>query len=201
MDYQKIAGDVLFGGVVLDNAARGAFIEALAFDAVTRADEAKGIAKRWHHIGLGWGPWDLQRGTAASGDRVRFQLKSKALKQLWQREKIRLEYDLGLKNATEMPGYFARDWDPKLIGVCEPNGYRTDYFLFSWHEAGSQADPHTYRFFIVSVNAIKPTTVGPAKKLLLSTLLDSGSGCSFEELPSALNRAADEFCGAVEVTS
>jgi hypothetical protein len=83
MDYQKIAGDVLFGADVLDNTTRGNFIEAVTLDALTRHDRFHNVSKRWHHTGLGWGPWDLQRGAAASNDRVRFQLKAKASKQLW----------------------------------------------------------------------------------------------------------------------
>ena len=92
-----------------------------------------------------------------------------------------------------MPGYFETDFDPKIIGVCEPSGYRTDYFLFSWHETGSQADPNTYSFYIVPVDAMKPLASGLRRKLPLSVLTDGGPGISFMDLPDALNKVADEF--------
>lgn len=61
-DYPKIAGDLLFGSDTLDNSARGLFLEAVIMHALTKYDEVKGIGPRWRHAGMGWGPWDLQRG-------------------------------------------------------------------------------------------------------------------------------------------
>jgi hypothetical protein len=80
MDYQKIAGDVLFGADTLDNSMRGVFIEAVVFHALIGRDGAQGLGMRWRHVGLGWGPWDLQRGSSHGGDRVRVQVKAKAAK-------------------------------------------------------------------------------------------------------------------------
>jgi hypothetical protein len=195
MDYQKIAGDILFGGDVLDNAVRGEFIEALTFDALLRHDATLG-QMRWHHIGKGWGPWDLQRGTAAAGDRVRFQVKTKASKQLWAQEKARHEYDLGHRTYKVVPKYFFRDFDQAVIGECEIRGYRADYFLLAWHECGPQSDPNTYAYFIVPVSDLPPTLAGPVKKIHIDAV-KARKGHSFAELPRAINDAADAFLTGV----
>jgi len=163
IDYQKIAGDVLFGGATLDNAMRGNFIEALVFHELTGADLARAGEARWHHVGLGWGPWDLQRGTGAGKDRVRFQVKVKAAKQIWTPVKERPPvFDLGWKKNKELPSYFERDFPLDKHGVCEASGHRCDFFLLAWHGPDpitnqpvadeAQSNPHNYRFFIAPVS-------------------------------------------------
>lgn len=187
-DYQKIAGDLIFGGEILDNAARGIFIEALIVNALKNTDQ------RWFYAGQGWGPWDLQRGTGESGDRVRFQVKVKATKQLWKCEKeYRAEFNLGLKTREAVPSYFARDFPAKLFGTCEPSGYRTDYFLFAWHDMGSQSDPLTYDFYIVPAHKIEATAAGLAKKIAVERIRNEYARIGFADLPAQLNAAADGF--------
>ena len=107
MNYRDVAARVLFGSKVLNNAIRGHYIEALAFDALQRYDDERGLSPRWHYVGLNWGPWDLQRGAARDNSRVRFQVRAKAFRQLWEPETpSRLEYDLGWKTSKKLPPYF-----------------------------------------------------------------------------------------------
>jgi len=187
MDYQKIAGDILFGGDVLDNVARGAFIEAVSYDALCRHDATLGLPNRWHHVGMGWGPWDLQRGSAVKEDRVRFQVKCKAKLQLWEDRGTTFSYSLGWKASKEVPKYFETDFDQELIGQCEPTGYRTDFFLLALHDRGKQSDPNTYKYCVV------PTAETDGKKQLAVATLLKRASCEFAELPAELNRVADAF--------
>lgn len=189
MDYQKIAGDILFGADVLDNSMRGSFIEAVAFHSLRQWDSGRGIAERWHHIGLGWGPWDLQRGTARAGDRVRVQMKAAAHRQLWAPpERHDPCYELG-PATKEPPEYFTTNFDPELIGAFEPLGYRADLFLLAWHEQGSQADPRTYEFYVLPVTELQTLP----KRPLVRRVRAGRQPVSLDELPEALNAAADAF--------
>jgi hypothetical protein len=198
-DYQKIAGDLLFGGATLDNATRGIFLEAVIMCALMRHDEVQGIPPRWRHAGIGWGPWDLQRGTGSAGDRVRFQVKAKATRQLWEPRTVRpLEYDLGWKNAEKLPGYFDRDFPKEIYGSCEVTGHRCDFFLFIWHgpnlvtgetaRGHRQSNPENYDHFIVPSSDLRGAKRVPAKHLF-----DRYQPIDFRELAVKLNLAADTF--------
>lgn len=199
LDYQKIAGDLLFGGDTLDNSARGIFLEAVIMHALARHDEAQGIEPRWRHAGAGWGPWDLQRGTGANGDRVRFQVKAKAARKLWKPQQERpFEYSLGWKEAEKLPSYFDRDFPKDVYGECEATGHRCDFFLLVWHgpnpatgemlRGDAQSNPENYDYFIV------PTSDWPsAKKVLARQLFERYEPTSFADLPARLNLTADEF--------
>lgn len=203
-DYQKIAGDVLFGGETLDNSVRGIFIEAVVMDALARHDRANGLGTRWRHVGLGWGPWDLQRGTGEGNDRVRFQVKAKASRQLWKPQRERpYEYDLGWKDAETLPAYFERDFPTTVFGDCEPAGHRCDFFLLAWHGPNpvtgqmsrreQQSNPGNYDYFIVPCSSLGPNAGSVVKKLPARQLFERFEAISFGELPARLNLAADSF--------
>lgn len=206
LDYQKIAGDLVFGGDTLDNTARGIFLEAIIMYALTRHDEAQGIGPRWRHSGVGWGPWDLQRGTAATSDRVRFQVKAKAARQLWKPQHERpFEYNLGWKSAEKLPAYFDRDFPKGVYGECEAAGHRCDFFLLVWHgpnpvtgemrRGDQQSNPENYDYFIV------PSCEWPgAKKVLTKQLFERYDAIGLSELPACLNLAADQFLEAVSTS-
>ncbi|KWT67506.1 hypothetical protein APY04_1865 [Hyphomicrobium sulfonivorans] len=193
MDYQKLAGDILFGGDILDNAMRGIFIEAVVLDALRRTDDTHGTPTRWHHIGLGWGLWDLQRGTAAGGDRVRVQVKTSAAVQLWQAPSARKEarFTLGWTDKPPPP-YFAQSMDVTHVGGCEPTGYRADILLLAWHETGRQSNPADFEFFLLPTRALQATAT-PPKRLLVRNIRENWQSHRFGNLPSALNAACDSF--------
>jgi hypothetical protein len=102
MSYRFKAADVLFGGTdreginTLDNAIRGHYIEALIWSLLKEHNETCSANNQWMNAGVGWGPWDLQRGRHELGNRVRVQVKIKADKQLWiPRHNRPSEYSLG----------------------------------------------------------------------------------------------------------
>lgn len=196
MDYQKIAGGVLFGADVLDNAMRGVFIEAIAFHALSTYDAALGTPPRWRHVGLGWGPWDLQRGTAKTNDRVRVQVKAKAAKQLWTPQREREPYyELGVSTDETAPAYFARDYPVEIFGECEASGYRTDLFLLAWHTNGTQSDPTNYDYFIVPVSELARAPTLP-KRIAVRGLSPAYTASTFADLPERLNAAAEACLSA-----
>ena len=210
MDYKMTAANVLFDGhdkegmKILDNAIRGHYIEALVW-AQLRSNAATCGSNGWINAGVGWGPWDLQRGRHDAGTRVRVQVKIKADVQLWvPRVGQPAQYSLGW-NENDPPSYFEKDFDPSLFGSIEPPpSCRCDIFLFGWHgirpgqserRVKDQSNPNEYDFFIASTSDLAPG----AKTLRVNLAYEkfakpSGAGpWSFQELPEALNLAADKF--------
>lgn len=205
MTHRDTAARVLFGSKILNNAIRGHYIEALAFDALQRHDQEHSLPLRWRYVGLSWGPWDLQRGTAQDKNRVRIQVRAKASQQLWEPgTPSRQEYDLGWKNSKKLPKYFARDFDPLLIGECELVGYRTDLFLLAWHgpnpatdaviRGDDQSDPNNYDYFILRAPKSADPNSSPLRRLSIRTMFEEKlRSANFSGLADALNGAADEF--------
>ena len=62
----------IYGGTVLNNSHRGDVVEMMVLAA---------LGSDWKFVGLGWHPWDLQRGSGA--DRVRIQVRQSAAMQIW----------------------------------------------------------------------------------------------------------------------
>ena len=88
----------VYGGPILNNSHRGDIVEMMVWDA---------LGPDWRFVGLGWHPWDLQRGTGP--ERIRIQIKQCALLQLWGKTKAPTFQFSWSKNAPE---YFQRD-NPK----------------------------------------------------------------------------------------
>ena len=92
----------------------------------------------------------------------------------------RHEYDLGWKQSEKLPTYFARDFDPLLIGECELTGYRCDLFLLAWHgpnllsgestHSDDQSNPNNYEYFIIPVREFVGRDERPVKKLLVAQI-------------------------------
>lgn len=64
--------DRIYAGPIINNSHRGDIVEMMVLDA---------LGTDWKLVGLGWHPWDLQKGTRKS--RVRIQVKNCALLQIW----------------------------------------------------------------------------------------------------------------------
>lgn len=197
--FQSIAADILFAGPVLDNSARGVYIEALTFSQL-RHDG------RWRHVGPGWGPWDLQRGTHANNDRVRVQVRAAAYEQYWPKPtKPRYEYGLGWKDGTV--DYFEDYYDPSIYGLCEPQSFRCDLFLFAWHGPDlshpdpqavltqsyprDQTDPNLYTYVICSA-ADFVQLARPGTKVSVASVLAKPRS-TFANLQASLDAACDSF--------
>jgi hypothetical protein len=201
-NYSEIAGRILFGSDRLDNAMRGNFIEAVIYDALVKAmfPNAK-LEKTWYFLGLGWGPWDFQRGDARSGTRVRFQVKVKASQQIWQSpENTRSEFVLGWRQMQRLPKYFDRDFPKDKFGECELSGYRCDFMLLGWHgprpgqsvgALQTQADPHNYDYFVVPCSELGRDRSCALKSIKIEDLYNNWAPTSFSDLPATMNAKAD----------
>src|ERR1035437_9677119 len=85
----------LYNDPILNNSHRGDLVEILCLIA---------LGPDWQHVGLGWHPWDLQRGTG--DDRIRIQVKNPASKQLWGDTK---KASINFNWSEKPPSYFSRD--------------------------------------------------------------------------------------------
>ena len=123
----------------------------------------------------------------ANGDRVRFQVKAKAARQLWKPRYGRpFEYSLGWRKAKKLPSYFEHDFPNEVYGECEATGHRCDFFLLAWRgpnlvtgengKGEQQSNPENYDYFVV------PSAKWPgAKKVLARQLFENCEPICFSE--------------------
>ena len=127
----------MYSARILNNAHRGEVVEMIALSA---------LAPEWKFVGLGWHPWDLQRGT---GDgRTRIQVKQTAALQLWGRTR---KPTLSFGWSDRPPSYFNRDNPDEEI---ESEGWFCEIFVFGVHEDLNQAradqvDPRQWKFLVI----------------------------------------------------
>ena len=138
--------DEIYGGGILNNAHRGDVVEMMVLAA---------LGDRWKHVGLGWHPWDLQRGEGAK--RVRIQVKQTAAVQLWGKTKTRILHFGWKPNA---PRYFSRDNPGEAI---ETEGWFCDLFIFGIHDETDQAridhaDPSQWAFMVIPTTDLEEKT-------------------------------------------
>ncbi len=210
MNHKNIAAEILFGGIVrdgintLDNAIRGHYIEALIWARLKEHNEKRPSDSQWLNAGVGWGPWDLQRGRYDAANRVRVQVKIKADKQLWIPQHNRpSEYSLGW-NDKDPPKYFSRDFDPNIYGPIDPApSHRCDLFLLGWHglrpeqkdrHGADQTIPDEYDFLIAPADLLRGEKSLRVSEAFKSFGKPGDTGpWSYRELPAALDAAADAF--------
>ena len=138
--------DQIYGAGILNNAHRGDVVEMMVLAA---------LGDRWKHVGLGWHPWDLQRGEGAK--RVRIQVKQTAAVQLWGKTKTRILH-FGWKPNT--PRCFSRDNPGEAI---EKEGWFCDLFIFGIHDETDpaqidQADPSQWVFMVIPTTDLEEKT-------------------------------------------
>ena len=136
-DIIQLAVDEVFGTPILNNAHRGDVVEMIVYAA---------LRPEWKFVGLGWHPWDLQRGHGA--DRVRIQVKQCAALQLWGKTQ-RPTISFGWKK--QPPSYFERDNPGEPI---EAEGWFCEVFVIGVHEGvdektTDQVDPRQWRFLVI----------------------------------------------------
>ncbi len=145
----------IYSGRILNNAHRGDVVEMMVL---------AGLGSEWKHVGLGWHPWDLQRGHGF--ERVRIQVKQTAAIQLWGNTVRRtLKFDW----KPNAPSYFERDNPGELI---ETEGWFCDLFVFGMHdetdiEIADQVDPAQWKFMVIPVCTLTRGT----QSMLLSKAL------------------------------
>ena len=124
---------------VINNAHRGDLVEMMVL---------KALGPSWKLVGIGWHPWDLQRGYGE--ERIRVQVKQCALLQLWGRTKVPT-FEFGW--SAKPPDYFERDNPGETI---ETEGWFCDVFVFGYHDGDNpqttdQTDPSQWQFSVVPV--------------------------------------------------
>ena len=138
--------DQIYGQGILNNAHRGDVVEMMVLAS---------LGNDWNHVGLGWHPWDLQRGQGQG--RVRIQVKQTAAVQLWGPTKHRA---LNFGWRPNPPSYFHRDNPGEPI---ENEGWFCELFVFGLHDETDetridQADPEQWSFMVIPTNHLKPKT-------------------------------------------
>ena len=169
---QNVA-DTLYSSSILNNSHRGDVVEMMVLAA---------LGPEWRFVGLGWHPWDLQRGTGA--DRVRIQIKQSAALQLWGPT---VRPVLSLNWSDKPPSYFERDNPDETI---ESEGWFCDVFVFGVHQETDptkvdQVDPRQWRFLIIPTCDLKRG----AKSISLAKALRKWPLSAWHELPKAVDQA------------
>ena len=136
----------MFSDSVLNNSHRGDVVEMLVYSA---------LAPDWDFVGLGWHPWDLQRGTGA--DRLRIQVKQSAALQLWGKTK-RPAISFGW--SKNPPEYFERYNPGETI---ESEGWFCEIFVIGVHQNDDphtvdQVDPRQWSFLVIPTSDLKQGT-------------------------------------------
>ena len=138
--------DCMYSPPIINNAHRGDVVEMMVLAA---------LGSDWRHVGLGWHPWDLQRGDGQ--DRVRVQVKQTAALQLWGPTRQR-SLVFGWK--PNPPNYFHKYNPGEDI---EDEGWFCELFIFGLHdgtdqERMDQADPTQWSFMVIPTTDLKPKT-------------------------------------------
>lgn len=145
-DIVTLVGRLMYQQRILNNTHRGNVVEAMVLAA---------LGPDWKLVGLGWHPWDLERGSGSS--RIRIQVKQWAALQLWTPKKPgRPKVTLGSKEKP--PGYFSRD-NPGVN--IEPEGWFCDLFVIGIHresdrDRADQVDPAQWQFLVIPTCDLQP---------------------------------------------
>lgn len=136
----------MYSDRVLNNSHRGEVVEMMVLAA---------LGPDWKHVGLGWHPWDLQRGQGPTRNRI--QVKQTAAVQLWG-DTVSRTLRFGWK--SNPPSYFERDNPGEEI---EPEGWFCDLFVFGIHDETDrsridQVEPSQWDFMVIPVGDLKPRT-------------------------------------------
>lgn len=127
----------IFSEKIINNAHRGDLVEMMVLAA---------LGEEWKFVGLGWHPWDLQKGQGK--DRVRLQVKQAAALQLWGETKD-MAVHFGWR--SQAPQYFKRDNPHEAI---EDSGYFCEIIVAGLHlekdkAVVDQVDPNQWQFCVV----------------------------------------------------
>lgn len=169
---QRVA-QMMYGQRILNNSHRGDLAEGMVISA---------LDPEWNFVGLGWHPWDLQRGSGP--DRIRIQVKQIAALQLWGETK-RLTLRFGWKSSP--PDYFERDNPNEEI---ESEGWFCEVFVFGLHleddeSKVDQADANQWQFLVIPASDLEP----PRDSMVLTKALDIWEPVSWAGLSEKVDEA------------
>lgn len=133
----KKVADTMYSARILNNVHRGDIVEMMVYSE---------LGHEWNFVGLGWHPWDLQKGKGE--DRVRVQVKHCAALQLWGETK-QLVLNFGWKD--KKPMYFDEYYPDEVI---EEKGWFCDVFIFGLHlqndkKIADQVNPGEWEFLVI----------------------------------------------------
>ncbi|TDJ29843.1 MAG: hypothetical protein E2O55_02410 [Gammaproteobacteria bacterium] len=173
----QLVARTMYSASILNNSHRGDLVEMLVLSA---------LGPEWKFVGLGWHPWDLQRGTRDS--RVRIQVKHSAALQLWGKTQ-RQALSFGWSN--EPPSYFEQ-YNPGE--VIESEGWFCEVFVFGIHEqvdanTVDQVDPGQWRFLVIPTCDLRPRT----KSMVLTKALETWPPIPWNELRRAVDQAVERM--------
>ena len=169
----KNVADVFYRGHILNNSHRGDVVEMMVLAA---------LGLDWKFVGLGWHPWDLQRGSGKN--RQRIQIKQSAALQLWGPTRSLV---LSLNWSDNPPSYFARDNPGETI---ESEGWFCEIFVFGIHQEldplkADQVDPRQWKFLVIPTCDLKKG----AKTISLTKALRNWPLHAWHEISSAVDQA------------
>ena len=161
----------MYSDRIINNSHRGDVVEMIVLLA---------LDPDWSLVGLGWHPWDLQRGSGK--ERVRIQVKQSAALQLWGPTKAPA-LTFGWKKSP--PEYFYRDNPNEEI---EKEGWFCDLFVFGLHQINDpaiadQVDPSQWSFFVIPKSDLKPMQ----NSMNLKKALKKWKSISWSEINSSVN--------------
>lgn len=163
----------IYSGPILNNSHRGDVVEMMVLDA---------LGPDWKFVGLGWHPWDLQRGSG--GTRVRIQVKQCALLQLWGTTK---QPAFQFSWSSRPPSYFERDNPGEAI---EDEGYFCELFVHGLHlvddpAIADQRDVRQWQFSVVPAADLKRRQ----SSMVLHRALERWPPVAWEQLGPEVERA------------
>lgn len=163
----------MYTAPILNNAHRGDVVEMMVLAA---------LGPEWKFVGLGWHPWDLQRGKGDS--RTRIQVKQTAALQLWGQTRTPT---LSFGWSSKPPSYFKRDNPDEEI---ESEGWFCEVFVFGVHQDSNQAtadqvDPRQWKFLAIPTCDLRKGT----NSMVLTKALKIWPLVSWRELPDAVDDA------------
>jgi len=167
----------MYGPGVLNNTHRGDVVEAMVLEA---------LGPDWNFVGLGWHPWDLQRG---SGDeRVRIQVKQTAALQVWApTKKMTLKF-----NWSESPPSEFERYNPGE--AIESEGWFCDVFVFGLHRetdtsVADHMDVRQWTFLVIPITDLRNGRLS----MVLSKALANWEPVDWTALPEAVDDAIDRL--------
>jgi hypothetical protein len=174
-DILKQMVDCMYSPPIINNVHLGDVVEVMVLAA---------LGGDWKHVGLGWHPWDLQRGDGQ--DRVRIQVKQTAALQLWGPTKTRT-LSFGWKKSKP------KNWEDYNPGVyIEDEGWFCDLFVFGLHDEtdkdiADQADPRQWAFMVIPTSALEPKT----KTMQLSKARQRWTTVKWQQLSQEVERRVE----------
>lgn len=163
----------VYGQRVLNNAHRGDIVETMVWMA---------LGEHWQRVGLGWHPWDLQRGEGVA--RVRIQIKQTAKAQLWG-DTVTRSVAFGWKSSP--PSYF-EEYNPGES--IESEGYFCEIFVIGVHDGTdrgniNQADPAEWSYLVIPASDLEPRT----NSMILHRVQKKWPPVTWERLKQSVEKA------------